>query len=302
MDQSVFHSFRLTMQEKKFGIFGVHVYKAGQGTVEHRFRCDDRVIQHSVSKTFTSVGVGIAQQEGLLCLDDTLLSFFPEYEDVAAPGTEEITIKNLLQMSSGKDIFWCEPEDEKEMDAAEIFIRLPLARKVGKTFWYSNYCSYMLGRIIEKRSGQILRNYLDERLFEPLDIFNPQWHTCLRGHTIGATGLYLTTSEISKLGQMLLHKGEYQGKRILNEEYIAKMSGDILDTGGRFLSDSESVNGYGYHVWNCSRPGVYRADGKYGQFVIIFPDEEVVVSINSHHETGDNDMILAVYEDILPLL
>ena len=68
---------------------------------KHRFQRKDRENLYSASKTFTSVGIGIAESEGRLKLSEYALDFFPEYKDVACTGSEKITIKNLLQMSSG---------------------------------------------------------------------------------------------------------------------------------------------------------------------------------------------------------
>src|SRR5689334_8179833 len=58
-------------------LYGVHIYRRGAEPVERRLRSDDRVDVHSVSKTFTSVALGIAEAEGRLALDDPALKYYP---------------------------------------------------------------------------------------------------------------------------------------------------------------------------------------------------------------------------------
>ena len=59
-------------------LYGVHIYRRGAEPVERRLRSDDRVDVRSVSKTFTSVALGIAEAEGRLALDDPALKYYPE--------------------------------------------------------------------------------------------------------------------------------------------------------------------------------------------------------------------------------
>lgn len=144
----------------------------------------------------------------------------------------------------------------------------------------------------------ILRDYLLERLFGPLNIFNPQWQTCYQGHTVAATGLFLRTEELARLGRLLLQKGEWEGKRIVSASYIDAMATDIISSSQFDNGDPESRQGYGYQVWRCTKPGVYRADGMYGQFSIVMPDKKAVVTVTSHNELRANDIIRAIFDDI----
>ena len=59
--------------------------------------------------------------------------------------------------------------------------------------------------------------------------------------------------------------------------------------------------GYGYQVWKCT-PGCFRADGLYGQFSVVVPELDAVVTVTSHREKNANDILRAIYEDIFPLL
>ena len=307
LTNSLFDRFRLTVAEKNLHIYGIHVYQEGQGTVTHRWRTDDPVNLYSASKAFTSMAVGICQDEGRLQLSDKVLDFFPEYKDVAAYGSEEATIRDVLHMAPGKvfDMFEYEGISEEDLlnkDWAELYFRLPVTKKPGEYFYYCNPCTYVLGRIVEKVSGEKLRDYLVPRLFTPFEIYNPQWHTCPQGHTEGYSGLYLRTEELARLGRMMLDGGIYNGKRIVSAEYIKAASTDMISPHGWNNADPENNSGYGYQLWGCSREGVYRADGAYGQYTIVVPDKKAVVTLNCHQETNGMDVIRAVLGDIVALL
>lgn len=303
MDKSILNQFRNTVTEKNLGIYGIHIYKVGEEVVTHRYRADDKVCLYSGSKTFTSVAVGICVDRGLIKLDDRMCDYFPEYADVMASGTEKIKLVDLLHMSSGK-VF-----NEEELfvrcslndDWMKVFFELPMTHESGKHYFYSNVCTYTLGRIVAKVTGKSLRDLLVAALFTPLSIFNPQWQTCPQGHTFGATGLFLTTSEFAKMGKLLMQGGVYDGKQLVSKEYVSLMINDIVPTNAGY-TDADWENGYGYQLWRGEVKDSYRADGMYGQFSIVFPDKETVVTITSHEERSTQDILTAVNYDIYPYL
>ena len=304
MNNSILDQFRLTVIEKRLGLYGITIYKRGEGVISHRWRADDKVCVYSGSKTFTSIAVGICRDEGRLSLYDKVIDYFPEYKGISSGSANSMTIRDLLHMASGKGAFWFSVDEQTlhNVDWAELFFKEPQIKDPGVKFFYSNACTYMLSRIVEKVSGDILRDFLIPRLFSPLEILNPQWHTCPKGHTLGATELFLTTAEFSRLGIMLLHDGIYMDKVIVSKEYIQEAVTDIIETKDCGFQDMESMAGYGYQLWRCSPEGVYRADGKYGQFCIVIPDKEAVVTITAHEERAQNDILRAVYHDIFPRL
>jgi CubicO group peptidase (beta-lactamase class C family) len=149
------------------------------------------------------------------------LDYFPEYGNVAFAGSEKITVKHLLQMSSGHMAEDFSQYNSK--DRAEIFFKSKMKKEAGSEFFYEDLCSYMLGRIVEKVSGDTMLDYLKPRLFDILGIVNPQWHTCPYGHTSCSGGLYLNTEEFSRIGIMLLQNGVYNDKQIVPADYVRRM-------------------------------------------------------------------------------
>jgi len=284
--------------EKNLGVYGIHIYQNGEMLAQHRFRSNDRENLYSAAKTFASVGIGIAECEGLFRLNDGVLEFFPEYRDVASPGSEKITLQNLLQMCSGHTT-----EDFSQynvLDRAELFFRTEIKAAPGSTFFYEDLCTYMLGRVVEKASGKTMLDYLKPRLFDKLAIINPQWHTCQLGHTSCSGGLYLTTEEFSRLGITLLQNGVYKDQQIVPENYVKRMHSDWVDSSSK--NDPETKGGYGYQVWKCTPANTFRADGMYGQLCVILKDYNAVVTVTSHNEIEHKEILRAIWSDILPNL
>ncbi|MDR1189602.1 MAG: beta-lactamase family protein [Bifidobacteriaceae bacterium] len=299
LSKSLFDQFRLTATERRLGVYGIHVYQEGAGAVEHRFRADDRVQLWSASKTYTSLAVGMCVDEGRFGLEDTILGHFPQFEAVAAPGSDAITIRDLLQMRSGKDYALFQEEDLDVLaatDWAELFFRSELVSTPGTKFFYANACTYMLSRLVEKASGSVLRDYLMPRLFDPLHVLNPWWNTDSRGHSLGAYGLQLTTSELARLGRLLLQEGVWEDEALVSAAYVEAMHTDTVPQGNHF-TDPESNAGYGYQVWRNVASG-YRADGMYGQFSIVIPDKRAVITATSHNEANANDIVRAAFADL----
>jgi len=174
--------FRQAVTEQHLAIEGLHVTLNGRGEVGHRWVSDDRRDVYSISKTVTAVAIGMAQEEGLLDLDDPVLTHLPQFSADAADGAEAMTIRHLLSMTAGNDYRWLDPDADHPDDPARDFLSTPLTAEPGVAYQYRGANSYLLGRIIQARSGLDLRDYLIPRLFEPLAIHNPQWHRCPLGY------------------------------------------------------------------------------------------------------------------------
>lgn len=101
---------RQAAAEQNLGLQGIHIAQDDHPPVTFRWVSDDRRDVYSVSKTFTSVAIGIAKAEGLLELDDRVLDHLPQFADTAAAGVEDVTIRHLLAMTAGIDYRWDDPD------------------------------------------------------------------------------------------------------------------------------------------------------------------------------------------------
>jgi CubicO group peptidase (beta-lactamase class C family) len=252
----------------------------------------------SVSKTVTSLAVGMLGGDGLLTIDDPVLMHLPELADTAAPGAEAMTIRHLLSMTAGNDYCWVDEDADHPGDPARDFLSTPLVAEPGTAYHYRGGNSYMLGRIVHSISGLNLRDFLLPRLFGPLDIRNPQWLRCPLDFPLGAMGLQLRTSEITRIAQLLLHDGIYDGQRLVPVEYLARMTDETVTT----EMPEPDFQTYGLHVWLCSRDQAWRMEGLYGQFGIMLPEQHACVRVTAHYLGPLGDILDAVRAHIIPAL
>ncbi len=229
------------------------------------YRRDDPHVLFSLSKSFTSTGVGLAIAEGKLSLDDTVLSFFPE--DAPANPSDNLKamrVRDLLSMSTGHhaDVIENFPFTDPAVSQTRAFLALPVAHKPGTHFVYNTPASFMLSAIVQKVTGLPLVDYLGPRLFEPLGIRSPKWDASPKGVSLGGFGLSLTTEDVARFGQLYLQRGEWNGRRLLSAEWVDAATAREVSNGSNPASDWEQ--GYGFQFWRC-RHGIYRGDGAFGQ-------------------------------------
>ena len=155
----------------------------------------DRVhLLYSLSKSFTSTAAGFAVAEGLLDLDRTVLSYFPEFDaDVTDERSRSILVRHVAAMASGHHTETI--EQAMANDPAEPvrgFLMIPPEHEPGSWFAYNQPCTYALAAIVQRESGQRLVDYLRPRLFDPLGIGPVGWQQHPPGRDLGFTGLHAT--------------------------------------------------------------------------------------------------------------
>jgi len=260
------------------------------------YKSDSPHMLYSLSKSFTSTAVGLAIAEGRLSLNDTVISFFPdETPDEPSTNLKAMRIRDLLAMNSGheKDTTG-RITGVQDKTWVEAFLSLPVEHKPGTHFVYNSGATFMLSAILQKVTGQTVLDYLTPRLFEPLGIEGAAWEQNPQGINMGGWGLKIKTEDIAKLGLLYLHKGVWNGQRILSEEWVAAARSRQTSNGSNPNSDWEQ--GYGYQFWRC-RHNIYRGDGAFGQYCIIMPEQNAVLAITSG--LGDMQTPLNLVWDIL---
>ncbi|CAN5185232.1 hypothetical protein BH11ACT1_BH11ACT1_21700 [soil metagenome] len=250
----------------------------------------------SLSKSFTSAAVGLAQAGGLLTLDDLVLDHFPD-EAPAEPGEHlsRMRVRDLLTMTAGHDT---DPSDAvfAAPDWVRAFLTQPVAHAPGTHFVYNTAATYMLSALVQKVTGERLLDYLQPRLFAPLGITGATWERSPQGIDTGGFGLTITTEDIACFGQLLLDDGMWRDERLLPEGWVAEATARQVPNGTEPTNDW--AQGYGYQFWRCTHDA-YRADGAFGQFCVVLPDQQVVVAITS--AVADMGAVLrALWTHLLP--
>ncbi|MBR5575925.1 MAG: serine hydrolase [Bacteroidaceae bacterium] len=260
--------FDTLMQDTRTEVHSCIVMRHGHVVAElypMPWRKDYRHTTYSLSKTFTSVAVGMCIQDSLIALSDTIGKFLviPPH---ASSGIRAITVRDLLTMQSGI------PVDTQMRIHETQWLRAYLSKKPtsapGTRWAYDSIMSYMLSAIVQKATGQTLMDFLTNRLFTPLGITDALWEESPEGITCGGWGLYIRPEVMAAFGQFLLNKGKWNGKQLLSSSWVEEMM------------KPQSVNGrYSYHIWQTKYPGWAEANGAYGQFIFVIPEADMVVSI-----------------------
>jgi CubicO group peptidase (beta-lactamase class C family) len=291
-------------EKQDLGLHGIMIVRHGQVVAEgwwNPYASTEPHMLFSLSKSFTSTAIGMLQADGKLSINDPILKYFPD--DAPAEPSENLKgmrIRDLLMMSTG--------QHKEDVDKINIFapdktgtkqfLAAPVPHKPGTLFYYNSPATFMLSAIVQKVSGQTVRDFLTPRLFEPLGIPQPDWDVTPQGFNHGASGLHLRTEDIAKFGQLYLQRGEWEGRRLLPAAWIDVATSRQASNGSS--PDSDWDQGYGYQFWRCI-PGFYRGDGAFGQFCIVMPQYDTVVAINS----GTRDMgaiMKLIWSRLLPEL
>ena len=271
-------------------------------------------ILNSVSKTFTSMAVGLAISEGRLALDEKLVDIFPEHcPENPSEYLKEITVEHLLTMSCGHSTDPTHKSWEvKDKSWIRFFMEHPVTHKPGTLFCYNSLGTYVLSAIVQKRTGEKLVDYLYPRLFRPLGINNVSWIESHEGINTGGWGLFLKTEDLAKMGLMLLQKGQFNGCQVVPAEWIesassaqvpcvpAGMNSEDADKFRKFAKTSDWLQGYGYQMWR-SRYNSFRADGANGQYILVIPEKNAVVVTTAHIQDMQAELNL-IWKYIYPAL
>jgi CubicO group peptidase (beta-lactamase class C family) len=237
----------------------------------------------SVTKTVTSVIIGAAKTRGdfKAGLDTPVLKYF----DVSkVKNVDErkrrMTLHDLVTMTSGLD--WDEdvPDNDPRNDMSRMegtddwvqyTIDRPMAAEPGKVGNYNSGATELLAYIFQKETGQDIDEYGEKYLFAPLGIKH-YWKRTYLGVVDTEGGLFLSGSDLAKIGYLYLHDGIWGGTQIVSKEWIKESLKSSLDVDSDF--------DYGFLWWLLKRADssgyVWIARGFGAQHLMVFPKENLI--------------------------
>jgi CubicO group peptidase (beta-lactamase class C family) len=283
---------------KGVGIDAVAI-SSPSGHYEHAFtRCGGELHElRSLSKLVVSlcIGVTIASKrfvvdDGLLDLDTHIWSAFKDKISLDSLRNVErlgmVTVKDLLTQrvgfSSSEVMSSSWRERRNSDDLLGIILNEPIEVEPGREFVYSNASAFLLSAFFQEVTGESLYEAAQRILFAPLGIKEHAW-TSFGAYSAGATGLYLLIADVQKLGRLMLQNGWWQGREIVPEWFVNAMIAEhvhLVDE--RWRNHVLAPHGYGFLVW-INRDGYY-ASGAKGQYLLVEPQKEIVVSVLSNRE------------------
>lgn len=283
------------------------IVKNGYLVTNETFGNYDGDVSHtmqSVTKSITSTLIGVAIQKGLIeDLDQKVLSFFPEYNEIANDNAwkQSMTICNALNMRTGQS--WTGekhlgPLNRYPGDKMKYVLDYHMESAPGKKWYYNSGIAILMGGLIQNATGMNTKKFAQDHLFSPLNITSATWSWGHRGipHTGG--GLYLNPEDMLRIGYLYLRDGIWDGQQILPRNWVNQMFDTPVYGVKRFPGGIEA--GYSRMWWmlprhkNSNKLGILMAYGHWGQFIFVIPEHDMIV-------TFTNDNSANYYEEIEPI-
>jgi CubicO group peptidase (beta-lactamase class C family) len=193
----------------------------------------------SVTKSVASLLVGIAQDDGRLRVDDRASKWITAWRGTPS---EAVTVRDLLSNASGRE--WSTDIDYRRLlmarDRTGFAIGLGQVQPPGKVWAYNNSAIQTLERVLRKATGQDVVAFAQQRLFEPLGMTQSALTRDTAGNAQMFMGMQSTCRDMARLGQLMLNRGSWDGRRIVSAEWVGASTGRS-STG---LNDA-----YGYLWW-----------------------------------------------------
>ncbi len=258
---------------------------------------------YSVTKSFTSLAIGLLCCEGRIRLDDCIYTYFTDTYDCSNlhPWFKALTIREMLMMQTcfTKTTY----NQLKDYDWSLSYFTAKPTHKSGTVFSYDTSSSQVLAFLVEKLTGMSLLDYLRVKVLDEIGFSKEAYIlTDPSGVSQGGTGLNATLRDIAKVLYLIANDGMYKGKELLPKEYIKEATSLLTPTPVQPSIDEAA--GYGYMFWRTRHEG-FVMYGMGGQLMMHFP--KIHLSILTIADTvgipyGLNVIYDSFYENLYPLL
>lgn len=328
MNKEQLHSYISDSTGNECNICQIYVIKDGETVYDdcwHGFKTEDAMNVNSVTKGVMALLAGIALDRGCInSVDQKVMDFFPDYTVKRGEKTiYDVTIKHLLTMTApykGKSEPWKKVCTSQDFTIA-ILDHLGGRRGITGEFRYATLGIQILAGIIERATGEKCIDFANRNLFEPLglpkriphgnsskedqfDFFmnkNPrkyEWYSDPQGSVTAGWGLCMSAKDMAVIGALVSNYGQYDGTRIISEEYLSDMIAPHLKLGERF-----GYMNYGY-LWYkpyCDKD-VYAAIGDSGNIIYVNMEKKISVGITGTFKPRIFDRVDFIEEKVLPVI
>ena len=246
------------------------------------FRPGMKHVVNSVTKGIVGTLAGIAFKEGALGpLDAPVTGFFPGRTVANLDANKKaMSLQSLLDSTSG--LSWREPlteeppesmlQMERSPDWIGFVLDRPMAQAPGVSFNYDSGTWHLLSAIVGKQAGVDTLAYARQKLFAPLGIADVNWRRDPHGVPIGGYGLFMQPRDMAKIGYLYLHRGEWDGRQLLPQEWVRKVFNPQVDMG---LGALRYANGW----WSLPEKHAHMAVGYLRQLIIVLPEIDAVAVV-----------------------
>ena len=228
----------------------------------------------SMAKSYYAALILISVDKGEInSLDDKA----SEYLDYLNDDRSEITIRQLLNMSSGLEY----PETQHEMmffqpDHLEYSKKVGLEKKPDTLFEYNNVNSMLLGDILLQATGKKADVLLEERILDKLEVKNKTLWRDSQQNVLTYCCIDMSARDYARFGQLFSNSGEWHGEQIISKEMVDETFQYVWDTPNWW---TDYKRGYSLHWW-VSRytedSKIFNASGRFGQYIFVDRDNDIV--------------------------
>lgn len=257
---------------------------------------DSIVTSFSMAKSFTSALIGIAISENYInSVNDPITDYLPELA-VRDPAFGNITIRDLLMMSSGikyEEFPFVNGDDTKTYyypDLRQLALaETHIVASPGEYFLYNNYHPLLLGMIIERATSTSVAEYLQEKIWQPIGMeFPGSWSLDENGFEKMESGINARAIDFAKFGRLLLNSGNWDGVQVISAEWVTESTqvDTSVDYATYYPDNFIFTSGQGYYKymwWGIQRDEQnhdFMALGNHGQFIYISPYKNLIIVRN----------------------
>ena len=253
-------------KQKNANVFSVSIYQ--QDALQTRYFGKNNPCQnaYSIAKVYIVTAIGLLVDQNLLSIDELLVDILAdELPETYNDAWNNTTVEMLILHNVGLEERFLDIDAHDSTNFGEDYLKYILTAPIREDFSFQTYSYtdasyYLLSRIIEKKCGMGTDNFLWKHLFYPLNCKEVAWSHCPKGHVIGATGLYIRSEDLVKLGLVYLNGGMYKNTRILSQNWVQK----VLDNGYELKSHDNGIT--------------FSKRGMNGQMLIIVPSLNRVIA------------------------
>ena len=292
------------------------------------YRATDLHTLYSASKTVTALAVGLAIDDGLLTVEDKVSKHLRDkMPSTLSPALDSLTVRHVLMMAAGRQPDLSIPEGDADWLTAWFAGDFS---GVGQRFIYDSMCTHALAMIVSRLTGKRVLEYVQERIFTPMHITDADWELAPDSVEAAGWGLRLHAESEAKLGLLMLHGGEWEGKQLVSRQWIQEMTREHISTQepGPKLSLKQRLLkflrgiwhtirswftgynidhyylGYGYQTKAIQHPRAesYFAAGYGGQVIYVVPKLDMVFVLNGRAANYGDELNTIYYSFVEPLI
>ncbi|WP_299250413.1 serine hydrolase [uncultured Cytophaga sp.] len=245
----------------------------------------------SVAKSYIGALVGRAIKLGYIkSVDQPVGDYIKEFDYGLK---KHITIRHLLTMSSGLD--WDEAYNSLFSQTTKAYYGSDLEKQVlglnviktpGQFFEYKSCDTEIIAILLNRATKMSVSEFLEKELWMQMGSSKATWSL---DHNDGLEKafccIYATAKDFARLGNLYLHKGNWNGTQLIDSSYIIQSTkrADLLD-----LKTNRPIDFYGYQWWVLNEYkglSCYYMRGILGQNIIVIPSMNMVI-VRMGHERG----------------